>query len=227
LGYDAIVAADQTAPAVSSAEPATTANWIGPTQIFRIVFNETIDLNTTRLAGVLATEAQLAVERTHQLNDTVTISPIDAWSVGSGRTLQLSVADEAGNLQSITYIVSVRDLAQEEVSAMAAIQHKANTEGVVLAGELLRIQNAPAFYHFGEFTLPFQPPQSTVIYSHGAGTFRVYGSILHHFAALGYHSSWLGAPVSDEYDCGILVRCANFAHGYIRADLLGVAAHAY
>jgi Bacterial Ig-like domain len=227
LGYDAISAADQTAPAVASAQPATSVSWIAPSQTFRIVFDEAIDLNTARIAGSLADEAQLAVERTNQLNDTVTVAPAKAWPIGSVRTLQISVADEAGNLQSITYIVSVRDLAQEEAVALAAIQNRAQAEGVALTGGLQRIQDASAFYHFGEYTLPFQAPQSTVIYAHAAGTFRVYGSIFHHFAALGYHESWLGAPVSDEYDCGILVRCANFAGGYIRADVLGVAAYNY
>ena len=92
--------ADTTAPTLISASP-TDGSLVENSDALVFVFDESLDEGSIVLGGSLAAESDGgALSTTTVANDTVTVAPTSTWSGGFGRTLEVTVADAAGNATS-------------------------------------------------------------------------------------------------------------------------------
>ena len=166
------------------------------------------------LSGDLAAEANGSVElrQTTLYNDTAIIRPATRWAEGVNRTITVSANDEALNsVQATISYFRVRDLNLE--LTRAAGQADALRQSIGWPGADAAIQrtgaNAESFvqYHAGYTSAIYVVPS--------VGAVAVYGDIYIHYAGLGAHNGSLGLPISSEYDCGLFLRCSEFAHGQI------------
>ena len=87
---------DTTPPTVISQTPTT--NLISQSQVFTLVFDESINTGSYSLGGTLASVSDGGVwSQTAVMNDTLTISPQPSWPVDTERTLIINARDLAGN----------------------------------------------------------------------------------------------------------------------------------
>ena len=122
--------------------------------------------------------------------------------------------DEASNESTFNVSYFVRNADAEMQAAEARIQAKAVAIGAVLTSGPVRVGSSEVYYSFANFgAVP------AVIYSAPGGAYIVYGDIFLSYSLMGMHTSWIGFPVSDEYQCNIFFRCSNFTGGYIIWDL--------
>lgn len=211
VGYDAAAQNDDASPRTVSVVPAESASLVASTDAIRIRFNETIARRSVELGGSMSSAAAPPrLETGTQHNDTVVIYPRAHWPTGA-QSLQVSVRDEAGNtsLRTVSY-PGIRNLSAEAATASAA-------------AELLRVGIAwpppdTTLNRIGETNTFYQTyfSNGSAIYANSNGqAVQVYGDIYGYYNLIGRHDSRLGVPTRTEYDCGLFVRCADFAGGIV------------
>lgn len=110
---------ETTPPTVISQTPTT--NLVDQSQIFSLVFSESMNTASYTLSGSLATASNGGVwSQTMVMNDTLTISPQTSWPVDTERTLIINARDIAGNpLATQTLTLAVYDGTMYYVSPSA------------------------------------------------------------------------------------------------------------
>lgn len=101
------VVTDATAP-TASALPASLST-LTLSQSIQILFSESMETSSLSLGGTMASEASRTWSTTTHANDTLTISPVAAWTSGTGKTLTVNATDTSRNAlsqMSLSYTIS-------------------------------------------------------------------------------------------------------------------------
>ncbi len=170
-----------------------------------VQFSESMDPNTISLSGFV-NGASYSWARTTHFNDTLTISTQGGWPTGN-QSFSVSASDTAGNAATVGQTISIRNLQQEYNNAAAqAEQFRALLAWPPADGPLQQIDLNGNYFqtHAGNVQ---------AIYITPAGPMAVYGDIYFHYLLQGAHFGTLGLPTTSEYDCGLFLRCNDFAHG--------------
>lgn len=221
VGYDAATRADAAGPIALAVRPAESSALVDAADVIRVQFDETIARRSIELSGTLAAwAAPPELETGAQYNDTVVIRPGAPnrpahWPTGA-QSLQVSVRDEAANPASRTISYpAIRSLAAELASAAAAIENTRLASGWPPSDSALhRIGNSQTFWR------TFANNSSAIYANSGGQAVPVYGDIYAYYRSTGQHTGHLQTPTRAEYDCALLVRCADFAGGSLRWNAL-------